>query len=609
MASKKNKYKLYLKRFLIFLVIAFILFLIVDYNLLRPSFMIKINHTKLFLMMLDSGKVDRFPVHSEDFETALRNKNSVIAKALIVLCRDNYWFDSYSTMKSVMELGDGEVIREYFSVFEQDDDGYIKGDGIESVFLSCNTEHISLILEAGADPDSSLYIDTDKEYIERAYKVKMWTEYKWSHEYIYTAQGYRPAFVYKPHLQIDFEDVEIPVWMSDEEIMRTTSGVSYQMDTITRQTFPVLLAAESGEYETVRLLVEYGCDTSVIGSNGETLQTLINDDDLMYEIKSFGKNLDRIDQLIVRDDLDAYISHLETLSDSGIPNYAEHLRTAVKYGSYRISTYLLADMQIPVNRDDYHLLIDAYESRSSYVLDLLLSRGVDPFNQTLLKNFPVRFHPPEDNVATILASFLSSGPMQTREEKLDSTVTVGRELIGTARVERQWANLFILSGHMYEWNPFFIALFNHSLEEAEAMVHENPDVLNSLDNQGQSALAVACFYGQYETAKYLINLGINPDASDKDSVPPIIRCIQIGHLELVKLLVRNGAAIFDNKDKTESTVLAYAKRVLENQLGMDRIFGAYKKFRGGEGQMDLFRYREVYDFLETEIRISLDEQD
>ncbi len=71
----------------------------------------------------------------------------------------------------------------------------------------------------------------------------------------------------------------------------------------------------------------------------------------------------------------------------------------------------------------------------------------------------------------------------------------------------------------------------------------DPKLVNAYAADGFQLLGLACFFGHYETAEYLINTGaaINSHSLNQLSAAPIQSAAAAGHVKIVMLLLNHGA--------------------------------------------------------------------
>ena len=136
-----------------------------------------------------------------------------------------------------------------------------------------------------------------------------------------------------------------------------------------------------------------------------------------------------------------------------------------------------------------------------------------------------------------------------------------------------------------------------TVQEMETLVKQNPEILNSVNQMGFSPLILACYRGNIEVAKYLIDktkdinynspegtalssLCINynkelvekilskkadPNIQDSHGNTPLLWAVKRNNLELVSLLLKNKADI-NMKDSVGISAFEYAIKSNNKEL-------------------------------------------
>ncbi|WP_379968635.1 ankyrin repeat domain-containing protein [Epilithonimonas sp. UC225_85] len=159
--------------------------------------------------------------------------------------------------------------------------------------------------------------------------------------------------------------------------------------------------------------------------------------------------------------------------------------------------------------------------------------------------------------------------------------------------------LFLILGNLcfaQDKNVFDIAR-SGTVQEIEALAKQNPDVLNSVNQMGFSPLILACYRGNVEVAKYLIehtkdinylspegtalaSLCINynkelvekllakkadPNIQDSQGNTPLLWAVKRNNIELISLLLKNKADI-NIKDSMGISAFEYAIKSNNTEL-------------------------------------------
>ncbi|MBY0486106.1 MAG: ankyrin repeat domain-containing protein [Flavobacteriaceae bacterium] len=95
-----------------------------------------------------------------------------------------------------------------------------------------------------------------------------------------------------------------------------------------------------------------------------------------------------------------------------------------------------------------------------------------------------------------------------------------------------------------------------TLSEIKILIKENPKVVNSINERGSNMLILACYMGNNDVAKFLIenNCDINYVSNNGTA---LMASVVKGNNELVKLLINKGANL-DLTDSNGITALIYA---------------------------------------------------
>jgi len=87
-----------------------------------------------------------------------------------------------------------------------------------------------------------------------------------------------------------------------------------------------------------------------------------------------------------------------------------------------------------------------------------------------------------------------------------------------------------------------MAAVHGHLDEMMRLVSEDPQVADSPDDYGRTALYYASVYGHVDLVRYLLQVGSDPNRSVEDGTTALHRACGEGNLSVVKLLVEEGKA-------------------------------------------------------------------
>lgn len=93
------------------------------------------------------------------------------------------------------------------------------------------------------------------------------------------------------------------------------------------------------------------------------------------------------------------------------------------------------------------------------------------------------------------------------------------------------------------------------------LVYTNPELVHQHNEDGFTPLALACYFGQYEAARYLIFKGanVNQPLSGKSGICPIHLAVAQNHVDIVRMLMEHNVQI-NIQHHTGITPLHYAAK-------------------------------------------------
>ena len=103
-----------------------------------------------------------------------------------------------------------------------------------------------------------------------------------------------------------------------------------------------------------------------------------------------------------------------------------------------------------------------------------------------------------------------------------------------------------------------------TLEQAKNILKVNPNAFNTVNEDGFSPLILACYKGNNEVAKLLIENGCDINGNSKMGTP-LMAAVVKGNIEAAKLLLQKNADP-NNSDKNGTTALMYATSVKNYEL-------------------------------------------
>lgn len=119
--------------------------------------------------------------------------------------------------------------------------------------------------------------------------------------------------------------------------------------------------------------------------------------------------------------------------------------------------------------------------------------------------------------------------------------------------------LFILVfniGFCQQSSNIFEAARNGEVQVIKNILKENPEVVNTKNKEGFSALTLACYRGNTEVVKLLLKKKADVNISSSMG-SPLMAATYKGHLEIVKLLLSKNVNV-DEVDQNGTTSLMFA---------------------------------------------------
>jgi ankyrin repeat protein len=95
----------------------------------------------------------------------------------------------------------------------------------------------------------------------------------------------------------------------------------------------------------------------------------------------------------------------------------------------------------------------------------------------------------------------------------------------------------------YGYTPLMVATYYGRLEIVRLLLSKFKSSLNTQDNDGYTALHIGILEAKTDCVLELINVGAELNTSTVQKATPLITASALGHLEIVQLLIDNGADI------------------------------------------------------------------
>ncbi|XP_021375917.1 ankyrin-1-like [Mizuhopecten yessoensis] len=107
-------------------------------------------------------------------------------------------------------------------------------------------------------------------------------------------------------------------------------------------------------------------------------------------------------------------------------------------------------------------------------------------------------------------------------------------------------------------HSFVKAASEGDLETVTSHIESGIDI-NSVNEMGDSALCMSCYYGQIQMTKYLLKLNASVNYSKSDfEMTPLHACAKNGYIETVDILLQHGDIDVDKRDASNNTALHLA---------------------------------------------------
>jgi hypothetical protein len=142
------------------------------------------------------------------------------------------------------------------------------------------------------------------------------------------------------------------------------------------------------------------------------------------------------------------------------------------------------------------------------------------------------------------------------------------------------AILFLICSSAFAQKPtaIFDVARSGTLAEVKTLFQQNPKVVNEINDAGYSPLILACYRGNNEVAKFLINNGAEINYNNAMGTA-LMAAVVKGNVEIATLLILNKADV-NSVDANKTTALIYAvqfkntpitKLLLEHQADKTKI--------------------------------------
>jgi ankyrin repeat protein len=299
----------------------------------------------------------------------------------------------------------------------------------------------------------------------------------------------------------------------------------------------LMIAAESGDKETVGLLLSKGADVNAKDAYDRTA--------LIFAV---GSGNDEIAELLISKGAD--INAKNSMGETA-------LAVAAFYGRKETAELLISkgvDVNIKDNYNNTALMTTVYLGNDE-IAELLISKGADvnikDTRGTVLKS---RFSGINSIIDTILDPNNKNGywqdvsPTEVRL-KPNSNIKEGDvKEIAKDDFDKIWA---ILQRVLQGKTALIFAAERGNNKMVELLISKGADI-NAKDEEGRTALMSAAFYGRKETVNLLISNGADANTKDNYNNTALMIAASAGNKGMVELLLSKGADV--NAKDTRGTI-------------------------------------------------------
>lgn len=140
-----------------------------------------------------------------------------------------------------------------------------------------------------------------------------------------------------------------------------------------------------------------------------------------------------------------------------------------------------------------------------------------------------------------------------------------------------------------------------NLSDIKSLYAKDKSVINSVDDKGSSMLILACYRGNKDVAKFLLENNVDVNYVSKNGTA-LMACVVKGEFELVDKLLLNGANI-DLKDQNGMTALMLAVQFNNSEMVKKLIKeNANKELKCNQNKTAFeyaieFKYEEIINLL------------
>ena len=113
-------------------------------------------------------------------------------------------------------------------------------------------------------------------------------------------------------------------------------------------------------------------------------------------------------------------------------------------------------------------------------------------------------------------------------------------------------------------DQFLRAVLRGNIKVAEQRLRHGADV-NAKNDEGKTALNLACYYGYAAIAQLMLQHGADVNAADKDGWTPLHEACWLGYPDTVRLLLDSGADPDARNDEGEAPLDVMLRSVIDQE--------------------------------------------
>ncbi len=126
-----------------------------------------------------------------------------------------------------------------------------------------------------------------------------------------------------------------------------------------------------------------------------------------------------------------------------------------------------------------------------------------------------------------------------------------------------------LSSFSQESSTIFDVSRSGTVAQAKILFKQNPKIINEINDAGYSPLILACYRGNTEVAKFLINNGADLNYNNAMGTP-LMAAVVKNNIEIVNLLLEKNVNV-EQKDANGTTALIYAAMFKNHEIAKSLI--------------------------------------